>query len=223
MTTHAPPPTPTPPRAKKRRERTRRRPLRLIALTAWDLSREAELADYLSERLARGEALVALHGPPPISPVLVELGWETERGIESGLVRALSSAKVPALEVGLEDRKARRRAAQAGCVAVIGATRLLESSPGQPQGPSLEAALCRLAPRAVVEVVIERERLLARPGLEALSLARADLESLAAGCRDPAPLLALRALEADAALVRVGSPGSLRAGRATKVTQRHEV
>lgn len=170
MTTHASPPTPTPPRAKNRRERTRRRPPRLIALTSWDLTREAELADYLSERLTRGEALVALHGPPPISPVLVELGWETERGLDSGLVRALASANVPALEVGIEDRKAGRRAAQAGCVAVISSTRLLESSPGQPLGPTLEDALSHLAPRALVEVVIERERLLARPGLEALSM-----------------------------------------------------
>ncbi len=218
---YSPPPTPTPP-AKKRRAATKRRPIRLLSLTVWDLVRDPELATYLSERLAQGETVFALHGPPPISPVLIELGWETERGIDSGLVRALAKAGVPSLEVDLDDRRAQRRAAKAGCVAVFGATRLLKSSPAQSLGASLEQALIQLAPRAVVEVVIDQERLLARPGLEALSLDRAELEALAAGSRDPAPLLALRALAAGSALVRVGSPRSLRAGKATLVSERQK-
>lgn len=194
-----------------------------MALSNWGAVRDPELASYISERLARGEALVALHGPPPISPVLIQLGWETEQGIESGLVRALAAAGVPALEVELGDRRARRRAARAGCAAVLPTTHLLQGEAGEPLGPSLEEALATLAPRAAVEVLIPGARLLAQPGVEALSLDRSELQALRAGSRDPAPRLALRALDAGAVCVRIGSPQSLRAGQATCVTSRHDL
>lgn len=219
MTTYSPPPTPVPLAKLPRQRKTHQRPTRVLALTSWDLARDPALSRYLSRRLASGEALVALHGPPPISPVLIELGMHTESGLESGLVRALKAKGVPFLEVTPSDRKAQREAARASCVSVFGATRLLEAARPKRLGASLEEALVELAPRAVVEVVIEQERLFASPGLEALSLNRTELAALTRGSRDPVPRLALRALDAGASLVRVGSPLSLSEGRATIITQ----